>query len=212
MTGDLPLAAGICIIDVGSGMIVSVTRKGKADDWAIPGGKVDLGEDVADAASREVLEETGVHIKPWQLRRAEPFVTVCPPGEDGVAYLAHFWLHEVDSMILEEGEIEPGVRTEWRHPSELMSGTMAVYNRELFRHFDLLNDSNGEDRWQDIMTKHLLLRDDQSFFRLLAMHSEDIIAHYERDPLNVTKIEHQAYLLAKCYRKRIYTNGIDWNP
>jgi len=31
--------------------------------WSLPGGKVEFGEQVAEAASREVLEETGVHAR-----------------------------------------------------------------------------------------------------------------------------------------------------
>ena len=45
---------------------VLLVRRGKAPSlgqWAIPGGRVHLGESLQQAAEREILEETGIHIK-----------------------------------------------------------------------------------------------------------------------------------------------------
>ena len=45
---------------------VLLVKRGKPpcqDEWAIPGGKIKLGETLQQAAEREVLEETGITIK-----------------------------------------------------------------------------------------------------------------------------------------------------
>jgi ADP-ribose pyrophosphatase YjhB (NUDIX family) len=49
------------IIETG-GKIVLIRRKNPPPGWAIPGGFVDVGENVRDAAVREALEETGLAV------------------------------------------------------------------------------------------------------------------------------------------------------
>ena len=52
---------------------VLLVRRGQPpseDLWAIPGGSVEIGETLQEAAEREILEETGIHI-----RAGEPVLT-----------------------------------------------------------------------------------------------------------------------------------------
>jgi ADP-ribose pyrophosphatase YjhB (NUDIX family) len=49
------------IIECG-GKIVLIRRKNPPPGWAIPGGFVDVGENIRDAAVREALEETGLEV------------------------------------------------------------------------------------------------------------------------------------------------------
>ncbi len=43
-------------------LLIRRGRPPKQDEWSLPGGSQELGETVAQAARREVHEETGVHI------------------------------------------------------------------------------------------------------------------------------------------------------
>ncbi|QKT04635.1 NUDIX hydrolase [Ectothiorhodospiraceae bacterium 2226] len=56
--------AGVGALVIHDGRVLLV-RRGAAPhqgEWAIPGGKVELGETLQQAAAREVLEETGLRI------------------------------------------------------------------------------------------------------------------------------------------------------
>jgi len=79
------------VVIVSRGRVLLIRRKHDpyAGAWAIPGGFVDMDEDLADAARRELIEETGVAVK-----NLEQIGTFGAPGRDprgrviSVVYLA----------------------------------------------------------------------------------------------------------------------------
>ncbi|MFC1837824.1 NUDIX domain-containing protein [Thermodesulfobacteriota bacterium] len=56
-----PLVTVDLIIEIQGG-IVLIERKNQPYGWALPGGFVDYGESLEQAAVREALEETGLHV------------------------------------------------------------------------------------------------------------------------------------------------------
>jgi 8-oxo-dGTP diphosphatase len=66
MTGsvDRPIpGVGVVVIEDDSLLVVQRGRGANAGLWAVPGGKVDLGESMRAAAAREVREETGLEVE-----------------------------------------------------------------------------------------------------------------------------------------------------
>ncbi|NOY64377.1 MAG: NUDIX hydrolase [Nitrospirae bacterium] len=71
-----PLPTVDIIIEINGGVVL-VKRKNPPHGWALPGGFVDYGESLEDAAVREAKEETGLDIK-----LVRQFHTYSKPGRD----------------------------------------------------------------------------------------------------------------------------------
>ncbi len=68
-----------------------LVQRGKAPDkglWGYPGGHVELGETVAEAAARELLEETGLEVTPGAVLGTLDLIHRDPAG----ALQSHFFL------------------------------------------------------------------------------------------------------------------------
>ena len=54
------LAAGVVLLDGNRVLLIRRGRPPNAGKWSVPGGVVELGESMREAAARELLEETGM--------------------------------------------------------------------------------------------------------------------------------------------------------
>jgi len=61
------IAVGAVVIHQDRILLVCRGKQPAKGEWAIPGGRVELGETMHEAAVREVLEETDVCIRPGEL-------------------------------------------------------------------------------------------------------------------------------------------------
>jgi 8-oxo-dGTP pyrophosphatase MutT (NUDIX family) len=60
----VPAVSAVVVDDEGR---ILLHRRSDNEKWSIPGGRIELGETVAGAAVREVLEETGIEVAPVSL-------------------------------------------------------------------------------------------------------------------------------------------------
>jgi ADP-ribose pyrophosphatase len=111
------LAVGAVVFKNGQVLLVRRAHPPGMDLWAIPGGKVELGESLQAAAEREILEETGITI-----RAGEPLY-----GFDGIDRDAnncirfHYVIVDLSADYV-RGKIQPGddaVEARWIGPGEL---------------------------------------------------------------------------------------------
>ncbi len=65
LTGQVQIRVGVGAIVMKDNKVLLVKRKNPPNQglWAIPGGKVELGETLQQTAEREILEETGITIR-----------------------------------------------------------------------------------------------------------------------------------------------------
>jgi ADP-ribose pyrophosphatase YjhB (NUDIX family) len=106
--------------------IVLIDRKNPPYGWAIPGGFVDYGESLEDAAVREAKEETGLDV---ELKRQ--FHTYSDPSRDRRK-------HTITTVYIGEGKGTPVAADDAKGAG--------IFNRSnlpeniVFDHSDILND------------------------------------------------------------------------
>ena len=100
-------------------ILVKRNKEPNKGQWSIPGGKQMIGETLAEAAQRELLEETGVKVD--SLLLIDVVDSIIPDAEEKIKY--HYTL--VDYMgQWYSGESRPGddaQEVRWVHLNELSS-------------------------------------------------------------------------------------------
>lgn len=74
------VGVGAVVVRDGRALIVRRAHEPRKGEWSLPGGHVHLGESLADAARREVKEETGLDIHPGPIIEAFDRVHRDPDG------------------------------------------------------------------------------------------------------------------------------------
>lgn len=69
----------VILNEAGEILLVLRGRQPEKDKWSIPGGKVDLYENLEDTAVREIMEEVGLHI---QVKRLLCTAETIDPGRN----------------------------------------------------------------------------------------------------------------------------------
>ncbi len=108
------IAAVSAIVTDASGryLLVRRSRPPEAGRWALPGGRVEAGETLRDAVTREVVEETGLAVLPGR-----EVGVVRRPAPGGGTYEVHCFIVELLGGDAVAGSDATGVR--WAAPDEL---------------------------------------------------------------------------------------------
>tara|TARA_B100000579_G_scaffold400363_1_gene381957 strand:- start:1177 stop:1614 length:438 start_codon:yes stop_codon:yes gene_type:complete len=97
------VGVGVIVFREKEVLLIKRNKEPNKGQWSIPGGKQNIGETTAQAAKRELLEETGVKVS--RLLLVDVVDTIIPDDEGKIKY--HYTL--VDYMGLwQSGEPNPG--------------------------------------------------------------------------------------------------------
>jgi 8-oxo-dGTP diphosphatase len=137
----------VALAEVGHRLHALVVRRGNAPfegRWALPGGYLEVDEDLAPAAARELHEETGIELDLDDLRQLGAYGA--PDRDPRNRTVSIAFLAELD----EDPEARGGsdaADARWRPVEELWEEQLA------FDHATILRDAVAASRWAAVLPR-----------------------------------------------------------
>ena len=111
------VAAGAILWRLEKGELkLAIIHRSRYDDWSWPKGKIDKGETVAEAAVREIREETGLRVA---LGTYLAEINYKLPNGDKKQ--VHYWAAKVSDKALAESKFKPSeevAKVDWKTPQQ----------------------------------------------------------------------------------------------
>jgi len=95
---------------------VAIIHRSRYDDWSWPKGKLDKGETIAEAAVREIREETGLKVA-----LGVPLAEIHYPLANGTDKEVHYWAAHVTDKALADSKFKPSeevAKVDWMTPEQ----------------------------------------------------------------------------------------------
>jgi ADP-ribose pyrophosphatase len=138
---ELP-RAGVGAIVIHEGRILLVKRASSPGKgfWAIPGGLVELGETVREAAEREILEETGISVRAKEAFYIFDFIDRDSGGKIKYHYIIIDFL--ADYLGGEPKAADDVSDARWVAPDEAAALNLSPTTRKLLMQMDFISDQS----------------------------------------------------------------------
>jgi ADP-ribose pyrophosphatase YjhB (NUDIX family) len=120
---------GVVVFKGESALLIRRAQEPRQGEWSIPGGAVELGETLREAAAREFAEECGGRIEPGDVVDAVDIVVRDEAGQVKYHYVViDFWAEWQGGELLPSGEL---VETRWVRVEDLESLGMSAVTRRV---------------------------------------------------------------------------------
>lgn len=126
MSNNLPVNCSLALIKRGNHYL-GVSRKDRPSDIGLPGGKREPGESFHDCLVREVLEETGYHVRV----ESNPWFKAVEGEYNCITMIATIINHEPEQIA----PSETGV-VGFFSKQHFLDGSFGEYNKKMFEHFE----------------------------------------------------------------------------
>lgn len=128
---EIYAAGAVCWREENKDLLVAIIHRGRYQDWTFPKGKVDKGETLAEAAVREIREETGLKVK-----LGVPLETVSYPLDKSKTKIVHYWAARVTGKALAKSKFKPDEEVSevvWLKPEQAFAKLSYQHDRELLQ-------------------------------------------------------------------------------
>jgi len=133
VTGKYPqqpvVAVGAVVVHKNRILLIRRGKEPAKGEWAIPGGRVELGETMHEAVTREIFEETSISIRPGEMVY---FFETIQPDSDG-KILFHYAIFDFMAEYL-AGKPDPRddvTDARWVSAAETNTYNLNIKTREL---------------------------------------------------------------------------------